>query len=75
MGNYVDFKDKVVMDVGAGSGILSLFAAQVSWAYLPKPLLCLVAYDWKVLRVLCCRPEHAWCMQSRPQTWQAIAED
>jgi histone-arginine methyltransferase CARM1 len=26
--NQTDFKDKIVMDVGAGSGILSLFAAQ-----------------------------------------------
>lgn len=29
MENRVDFIDRVVVDVGAGSGILSLFAAQV----------------------------------------------
>jgi len=28
MKNAIDFKDKIVMDVGCGSGILSIFAAQ-----------------------------------------------
>jgi ribosomal protein L11 methylase PrmA len=28
LNNAIDFKDKVVMDVGCGSGILSIFCAQ-----------------------------------------------
>ena len=33
MENRVDFTGRVVVDVGAGSGILSLFAAQVALVF------------------------------------------
>lgn len=52
--NREDFDGKSVMDVGAGSGILSLFAAQVQ---LPPPGLCagfqLPAIGLMLLLLLC----------------------
>jgi hypothetical protein len=47
MGNFSDFQDKTVMDVGAGSGILSLFAAQVSWQSLLLAAGCLSFAGWQ----------------------------
>ena len=69
------------MDVGAGSGILSLFAAQVSWEksascrwlHVFHRLATLSERLTGILRLLCCRLAHARCMLWRHQIWLDIA--
>lgn len=49
MNNPFLFKDKIVMDVGCGTGILSLFAAKVSQVDTGKSFAELQGLKWRGL--------------------------
>ena len=64
MENRADFTGRVVVDVGAGSGILSLFAAQVLVVIVELFFISLCIWfhssiiKWKIL---CLESSTGWC--------------